>query len=171
MPSTRLLPLVSLLALSSAAVSQDRAPKSVAPVSCRVTKLADRPFVAPAPHPARPYVGAFWFGSDKLWTALPENGTWRLGHYTANDPTFRQKLTFWREGYDPHAEPQPNLTVTGKRTDGVAAPLQSDGKGNGSWTSDDQFIMTGINFPTAGCWEITARYDDDELKFVVWVSP
>jgi hypothetical protein len=171
MPSTPLVLLLCLLVLSSVRVSQDRATELVARGSCRVTKSADRYFVPSAPHPAKPFAGGFWFGSDKLWTALPESGTWKLGHYTANDPTFRQKLTFWREGYDPHAEPQPNLTVTGKRIDAVAAPLQTDGKGNGSWTKDDQFIMTGINFPTAGCWEITGRYGDDELRFVVWVSP
>ena len=31
--------------------------------------------------------------------------------------------------------------------------------------------MTDINFPTAGCWQITGRYNDHELTFVVWVSP
>jgi hypothetical protein len=31
--------------------------------------------------------------------------------------------------------------------------------------------MTGIDFPTAGCWEMTGRYNDEELTFVVWVSP
>jgi hypothetical protein len=60
--------------------------------------------------------GDFWFGSDRLWTAAPVNGTWRgLPHYTLSDPTFRQKLAFDREGYDWHTEPQPRLKVTGKR--------------------------------------------------------
>jgi hypothetical protein len=31
--------------------------------------------------------------------------------------------------------------------------------------------MTGINFPTVGCWEITGRYESDELTFIVWVAP
>jgi hypothetical protein len=30
--------------------------------------------------------------------------------------------------------------------------------------------MTGINFPTTGCWEITGRYESDEVTFVVWVG-
>jgi hypothetical protein len=29
--------------------------------------------------------------------------------------------------------------------------------------------VTGINFPTIGCWEITGRYENDALTFVVWV--
>src|SRR5437763_13634837 len=145
---------------------------SVAPDSCPVTKPAEQAFVPPAPHPAKLPRGEFWFGTEKLWTFLPVTGMWSgLPHYTADDPTFRQKVAFWRDGYDPHAEPQPNLTVTGRRIDSQAPPLQTDGKGNGSWTDDDEFVMTGINFPTTGCWEITGRFDEDKLTFVVWVAP
>ena len=144
----------------------------IVPSSCPVTK-PNQPFVPPAPYPAQPSLGRFWFGTDRLWTAIPVSGTWSgLPHYTPTDPTYRQKLPFGRQGYDPHTEPLPDLTVTGRRIDGPAGPLQSDGRGNGSWTRDDQFfIMTGINFPTLGCWEITGRYESDELTFVVWVAP
>jgi hypothetical protein len=31
-------------------------------------------------------------------------------------------------------------------------------------------IMSGINIPTFGCWEITGRYKDQELSFTVWVT-
>lgn len=143
----------------------------VIPNSCPVTKPAEQPFIPPAPHPAKPDPGGFWFGTDRLWTALPRAGVWRLGHYTADDPTFRQKLPFWRQDYDPHAQPAPNLTVSGRRIDAKAPPLLTDGKGSGAWTDDDEFIMTGINFPTTGCWEITSHFDDDALTFVVWVLP
>ena len=30
--------------------------------------------------------------------------------------------------------------------------------------NDDQSIMTGINFPTLGCWEITGRDENKELN-------
>lgn len=171
MSFTRLLPLLWILCFPSIALGQNRSRPLAPPSSCPVTKPADHPFVPPAPYSAKPSAEQFWFGSDRIWTALPVTGTWRLGHYTPNDPSFRQKLQFWRQGYDPHADPRPNLTVTGKRLDSPAAPLQSDGKGNGSWTERDSFIMTGINFPTAGCWQVTGRYEDDELTFVVWVTP
>jgi hypothetical protein len=168
---TRLLPLLYLFSLSSIAVGQDRPRIPAVPHTCPVTKPADGSFVLPQPYPARPSVGEFWLGTDRLWTALPVTGTWRLGHSTSGDPTFRQKLPFWRQGYDAHAEPRPNLTVSGRRIDSPAGPLLTSGKGHGSWTKDDQFIMTGINFPTTGCWEITGRYENDELTFVVWVGP
>jgi TonB family protein len=140
-----------------------------------VTKPTDQQYVPPAPYAAQPSLDQFWFGTDKLWTTLPVAGTWwGLARY--NSPTYSQKLAFWRQGYDPQREPRPNLTVTGRRIDGPAGPLQADRKGYGSWTNDDQFIMTGIDFPTLGCWEITAHYqseeldESDELTFVVWVT-
>ena len=71
---------------------------------------------------------------------------------------------------DWHTEPQPRLKVTGKRLDSPAPPLLSDQANNG-WVKPEQTAMvTGINFPTLGCWEITGRYQDDELTFVVWVA-
>ncbi len=99
------------------------------------------------------------------------DGTWGgLPHYTPDDPTFRQKLIWGREGYDWHTEPQPKLTVTGRRLDSPAPPLAADQANNG-WVQQDQpFIVVGINFPTLGCWEITGHYDADQLTFVVWVA-
>jgi hypothetical protein len=142
------------------------------PDSCPVTKPYQRSiFVPPSPYRAKPSAGDFWFGSDTLWTALPINGTWRgLPHYTPSDPSFRQKLLFGRQGYDWHTEPQPKLTVTGKRLDSPAPPLLSDQANNGWVRPDQPFIVTGINFPTLGCWEITGHYRDDKLTFVVWVA-
>lgn len=171
MSLVRLLSSVCLLSLCSVALSQDRPRTPLVPSSCPMTIAADHPFVPPPSYPVRPSIGQFWFGTDRLWTALPVSGTWKLGHYEPDDPTFRQKLMFWRQGYDSHADRQPNLTVSGRRLDSPAAPLQTDGKGVGSWTKDSSFIMTGINFPTAGCWEIKGRFDNDELTFVIWVAP
>jgi hypothetical protein len=52
----------------------------------------------------------FWFGTKALWTILPEGGAWRgLPHYTPDDPTFRQKLLYWRKGYVVRTEPQPEV--------------------------------------------------------------
>jgi len=98
-----------------------------------------------------------------MWRGLP--------HYTPSDPTFRQKLFFGRQGYVVRTETQPKLTITGRRLDASAPPLLSDKASNG-WVKPEQpFMVTGINFPTLGCWEITAHYEDEELTFVVLVSP
>jgi hypothetical protein len=139
--------------------------------TCPVTKPLDPPFVPPSPYPANPSKHSFWFGADRLWTALPVDGTWKgLPHYTPSDPTFRQKLFWWRRGYDRRAEPQPKLTVTGRRLDSSAAPLLADPAHKG-WVQEDQpFMVVGINFPALGCWEIKGHYRDAELTFVVWVA-
>jgi len=169
--SPRLLLSFCLLFLTVLCLGQERQKTSVVPETCPVTKPATQPFVPPPPYPAKPSGAQFWFGTDRLWTALPNTGAWiGLGHYTPSDPTFRQKLAFWRQGFDPHAATEAKLTVSGRRTDSLAPPLQTDGLGVPSWTADDQFFMTGINFPTTGCWEITGRYEDVKLTFVVWVG-
>src|SRR5260370_23176878 len=118
------------------------------PETCSVTKPSDQPFVPPSPYPTKASKGTFWFGTDHLWTALPVDGTWKgLPHYTPSDPTFRQKLFWWRQGYDWHTEPQPKLTVTGRRLDSSAPPLLSDRANNG-WVQEDQPLMAvDINFP------------------------
>jgi hypothetical protein len=171
---SRVFPLLIFLSLSHASLAQQLGtarPDSV-PETCPVTKPYQASlFVPPSPYPAKAPVGDFWFGSDRLWTALPVNGTWRgLGHYTPSDPTFRQKLFFWREGYDRHTEPRPSFKVTGKRLDSPAPPLLSDQANSGWIKPENTFMVTGINFPTLGCWEITGSYQDDELTFVVWVA-
>ena len=141
------------------------------PDSCPVTKRPVASFVPPAGYPAEAGPSRFWFGTAKLWTSLPADGTWKgLGHYTPDDPTFRQKLFFFRQGYKLKEEASPNLTITGRRIDAPASPLQTD-QANGSWQSERYpFMVTGVNFPTLGCWEITADYHGDKLTFVVWLE-
>ena len=141
------------------------------PDSCHVTKPPAHAFVPPKPYASSIVRDAFWFGNEKLWTFLPASGTWNgLPHYTPDDPTFRQKLFFWHRGFNARAEPQPPLILIGKRLDGPAPPLASD-RANAGWQREESpFIVTGINIPTLGCWQITAQYHAAKLTFVVWVT-
>ena len=169
----RLLPFACLIFLFPVALAQQSAtakPDGV-PDTCPVTKPSDQPFVPPFPKPAKQPEDSFWFGTDRLWTQLPANGTWRgLPHYTPDDPTFRQKLFFGRQGYDTHKEPEPKLRVMGSRLNSPAPPVLADRATNGWVHPDQQYMIVGINFPTLGCWEITGHYEDDELTFVIWVA-
>ena len=59
------------------------------------------------------------------------------------------------------------LTVQGRRLDSEAAPL---------WASipdgyAGDFQASRLILPTAGCWEIKARANDSELRFVVFIAP
>lgn len=152
----------------TAGSEQDRPPET-----CVVTRPPEKTFVPPAPYPSDSSKYSFWFGTNQLWTFLPVTGTWlHLGHYTPDDPTFRQKMFWFAQGYDWRKEPQPKLVITGRRVDGPSGPLLSDRANNG-WTVDKNhaFMVVGINFPKLGCWEIKGRYRDAEVKFVVWVAP
>jgi hypothetical protein len=64
------------------------------------------------------------------------------------------------------------LKVSGKRLDSSAPPLATDEHANTGWKDDPNhpFIVTGIDIPTLGCWQITGRFKDAELSFVVWVT-
>jgi hypothetical protein len=87
------------------------------------------------------------------------DGTWKgLRHYTPSDPTFRQKLFLWRQFYDVRSEPQPEVTITGRRLDSFAPALLADQAANGWAQRDQPFMVVGINFPTLGCWEIKALW-------------
>jgi len=157
------------LASTSQHLVQDAVRKQI-PESCPVTKPPARPFVPPSPYPSQASPSSFWFGSEKLWTQLPTDGTWKLGHYRPTDTAFRQKLFWWREGYDWRTDNPPKLRITGRHLDSPAAPLEA-GTSNG-WTDDANhpFMVVGMNIPTLGCWKVTGRYEDAELSFVIWVT-
>jgi hypothetical protein len=166
-----LLPLLCLLLLAQASLSQQAGAPATngVPSSCPVTKPYQTSlFVPSSPYEANAGAGSFWFGTDRLWTVLPTDGTWKgLGHYTPNDPTFRQKMQWWRQGYDWHTEPKPKLKVTGKRLDATAPPLIAEAN---NVIGPPPSMMVGMNFPTLGCWGVTGRYGDDTVTFVVWLA-
>ena len=59
------------------------------------------------------------------------------------------------------------LQVSGRRLDGDSPPMVADLP----CCYLDNFQASGLNFPTEGCWEVTARTGASELRFVVRVGP
>jgi hypothetical protein len=162
----RLLPLVCLISVSQLFQGQQAAPlKARAPETCPITKPSDSSFVAPWPYPAHSPVGSFWFGTDRLWTILRNDATWPRG----------EKTFWWRQDWLGYKSGIPEnealkLTVTARRLDAPAPPPRIS-KGLGGYTEGwKSFLVGGIEFPAFGCWEVSARYEDDELTFVVWVA-
>lgn len=139
------------------------------PESCPITQPQDPVYVPPEPYsPQAPY-GLFWYGSDALWTALEPDGRWyALPH---DEGAYGQKVFWWREGYDMTKENQPQVTVSGWRLDGDSPAFEQAGATNGYHADMGQFMLTGVEVPAAGCWEITGHYREAELSFVVWVAP
>jgi hypothetical protein len=170
----RLLPLVILLVPTQEPLSQEsrNANPDVAPESCPVTRLFQTSsFVPPAPYEPKTAKTQFWFGTDRLWTNLPITGIWKglPLDTTARHPTFAQKLFWWRQDYNAGAEPQPNLIVTGKRLDSPTTPLEVS-RATYAFVAHRSTMLVGLGFPTVGCWQITGRYENDELTFVIWVA-
>jgi hypothetical protein len=138
------------------------------PDDCPLTQPSLTPFVPPPPNaPNAPY--GFWYGTDALWTVVPSDGVWSSLPYYGG--TYSQKVLWWRQGYSWTEEPQPELSVTGQRLDASAPPLRASRATNAFAPDIQSAMLVGIDLPTDGCWEITGRYRDTELSFVVWVAP
>ncbi len=156
--------LVFLSPVSFAQQSGTLAAEAV-PESCPVTKPSDQPFVAPSPYPPQAPKGSSWFGTDGLWTLIGTDPRWPMG----------QKTFWWRKEWGRYKwipeEQASKLTVTARRLDGDAPPADIL-KSNSSYREQDwkAFLVGGINFSVPGCWEVTGRYEDDELTYVVWVA-
>lgn len=83
---------------------------------------------------------------------------------------YRDKLFWWSYGFTPGSESQ--LTVTGERLDGeslpasISQPASAHATSLGGWA-----MLVGVEFPSAGCWQITGQYLGQKLVFVVEVRP
>lgn len=104
-----------------------------------------------------------WYGSESLAVQLPPSGTWPT---TAPGALIAVKLFWWSAGFRPGMES--NLSVTIRELSGAAAtaviskPTNAHAASLGGWT-----MLTGIDFPQPGCWEITGKYHGQRLTFVV----
>jgi hypothetical protein len=140
------------------------------PKDCPVTLPGKVTFQAPEPYsPDAPWEGIFWYGTEGLWTALHTNGVWE--GLPDNPGGYTQKIMWWSDLYILKDELQPALVVSGRRLDGDSPPLKFDGATNAYADDIGDAMLTGVDFPTFGCWEITGQYRKSELKFVVWVAP
>ena len=134
--------------------------------TCRLTRPPVPRFVPSDPAYARMNVdpGYFLYGTDSLWTELPADGNW--SGLPLSSEGYTQKVFWWSKDYFVEKEPWPQLSVTGHELDAPIAAMKFSGgtnAGNG--------MLVGVNVPEMGCWEITGRYRDAELRFVVWVGP
>lgn len=133
--------------------------------TCPVTNPSQQTSTLPA---TIDYEGRFWYGTPDLWTNLPTDGIW--WGLPQDDEGFVQKTVFWRDGYVAIDEPDPDLTVLGRRLDAPSITFSFFDATNG-WDETGNFMLMGISIPTEGCWEITAEYHDARLTYVVELVP
>lgn len=140
------------------------------PNDCPVTTSSNQNFEAPEPYsPVAPWGGIFWFGSKHLWTALHNDGVW--AGLPLNPDGYTQKIMWWSRLYYLPNEPEPELVVTGRRLDADAPALRFYGATNAFADDIGDAMLTGVEFPTLGCWEVTGQYKKTGLTFVVWIAP
>ena len=144
-------------------------PEMPRPDSCPITQRPESRFIPPEPYPEWPSAGSFWYGTNEMWTGLRSSGIWES--LPKSDDGYRNKIALWSESYGQTMEQQPEITLSARQLDGDAV-VEPHVHGNNAYHPDyEHFMMTGIELPTLGCWEITAEYLDATLSFVVWLAP
>lgn len=136
---------------------------------CPLTVPPQPGFVPPEPYPAEPpeLYQSEWYGTADLWTMLaPEGEVWEglPGH----EGKFTQKILWWSDDLTSSEEPTP-ITLTGRRLDRQGSLDESRSEGASFREDLGDFMMTGVAIP-AGCWELTARYGEANLSYVVQVK-
>jgi hypothetical protein len=148
--------------------------------TCPVTKAPVQQFNPPSGyHPYSGSDGRFLLGTADLWVLVTPH--WKLGGTGRKLPYFSQNFVFGK------SEGDPRLAVVARRLDSAAPLVWSDWVNGGgpsysppdtrpSDPNDHGFMVTSLPIPTAGCWEITARYAPARekiqvLTYTVWVEP
>jgi len=104
-----------------------------------------------------------WYGNGLLWAGVTADGIYSVAQDRVGaDGSIGNKLLWvttppWRAP-----------TISGKRLDAPAPPLHVIAVNQGSFSSAEKpSYMSAVNFPTAGCWRLTARVADVSLSYVV----
>ncbi len=160
------------LTQASASQVQEHRVRKETPEACPVTKPRAQPFVPPPPYWTNHGPDQFWYGTESLWTLLGVDGVWHMhNNVSENKGFYTTKLTYWRQGFDWRREPKPALAVSAKRLDREAPIVAADHSNAVFVTTNKPAMMTGIDIPSNGCWEIEAKYHDENLSFIVSVEP
>jgi hypothetical protein len=128
-------------------------------------------FVPPPRYPAKPFpTTQAWYGSAALWIALDRDGErWHALPRSATG-AFGQKTFWWSEAFSVSAEPEPAISVEGRRLDRAGPTFRAGDPGTNASFDGTTAMLVGVDVPTSGCWELTGRYRGAELSYVVWIA-
>jgi hypothetical protein len=156
-----------LAGLASLAAAEPIESRSGIREECPVTLPPVRPFIPPPPYAALPESPQhFWLGTSALWVMPRVDGTWR-GQRTALG--YRDKLFLWRPGFDGRVEQQPEVTVVAKRLDDEMPPYVVSRATNALLPSGEWTMLTALDIPSVGCWQLSAQYQGTTVAWIVWV--
>lgn len=169
MRCSRLL-VVAVVLFSSAGLSAAAGGSQETPATCPVTRPPNPPFVAPLPYPPSfTDKKDFWYGTPSLWTLLTVPDL--RGRCGVGPTCYTTKLIYWSSFFDWRRELEPELVVTARRLDRRGSLVSTEHANAVFVPRTTPGMMTGIDIPTAGCWELTARYRGHTLSYVVSVEP
>ena len=139
-------------------------PTPAATAGCPVTQAPVPEFQPPPDEAPKPSEAArkesekhmFWYGTPQLWTRLHRDGTFGR----------RDKLFWWSAGYRASVEQRPNLVVTMNRINSAVSTVLPDPATNAGFDGASS-ILTMLEFPESGCWQVTGTYRGNRLAFVV----
>jgi hypothetical protein len=130
-------------------VTEDAAPPAPASHSCDVTMaVREKPPQQPG---AGPLGEGPWYVNDdrSIWAPALK---WKAG---------KGEKVIWIRPWGK------DLAVTGRRLDGPTVPLKFKAPCCYPWG----FQVTGLMFPTEGCWEVTVKAGKSKLIFIIQVRP
>ena len=171
--------LASLLTILAVVQPQLTVPQ---PYECPITKAPAERFIPPLPwkpmavpessNDAR-FNNTFLLGTPGLWAYVSNH--WTLG-------VEQNKLPYFSERYDWTKAADPPLAVAARRLD-APAPLVWARWVNGASPSYKPsegldrsrrggFMVTSLEIPSKGCWEISAHFTDvrDKVETVTYVT-
>jgi len=142
---------------------------AVATDACTVTR-PNPPFAAPSPYPSSPPDDRHaWFGTPQLWTMLELDGeVWDAAN--ASFPV-GVKMFWWSSNWAGMREEQePAITVVATRLDGPGTVMTDHATNVAADSLGGEAMLAGIEFPTPGCWQVTAQYRGAVLSHIVWIT-
>lgn len=109
-------------------------------------------------------------GNGRLWTILWPDGVIKADErFVRPDGSVGMKFPWWAKVPIDDAD----LTIRGRRIDGVAPPMGVEGP-NPGWPetgfNGTAFWASGLIFPTEGCWRVTANVGGATLTFTTLVE-
>jgi hypothetical protein len=138
-------------------------------VACPITSPAEPAFTPPRPFLPVPPASyrADWYGTAHLFTMVDRVPTPK-GPWLSADAPLPDKTFWWSADWVPRNELEPAITVTGRRLDGFGT-FTFGNPGTNASADFGTAMLVGIDYPSVGCWELTARYRQATLSIVVEV--
>ena len=150
--------LPALLLLGPSAASADWIERDSCPITIASADAVPGPMDSPT--------DMVWYGSDALAVLIAKNGRW---YGMGPDYNYRNKFWWWSASFDLRAENQPKLVITANRLDAPAAEVRIP-KATNAILSNGNAMLSGMEFPSDGCWKITGEYKGQVLSIVVLVE-